>query len=1193
MSAFVHLDIHTEYSLVDSVVRIDRLMRAVVAAGMPAVALRDQGNLFALVKFYKAALAAGLKPIIGVDLLLAGEEGAAPTRLALYCQNREGYLNLSSLVSRSWLEGQGQVRGLPLLQADWFEGNTAGLIALSGGHEGDIGRALLSGQDDVARDLAANWTGHFPDRFYLECSRTGRAGEADYLAAVLPLASELGLPLIASNAVRFLEPDEFEAHETRVCIHDGRTLDDPRREHRYTEQQYLRTGEEMAELFADLPEALDNTLELAKRCNLQLDLGRPQLPEFPVPEGETAASFLRSESEKGLDERLAIILADADADAEGADEKRQAYVERLNIELEVIINMDFPGYFLIVADFILWAKNNGVPVGPGRGSGAGSLVAYALKITDLDPLQYDLLFERFLNPERVSMPDFDVDFCMEGRDRVIEYTAQKYGRERVSQIITYGSMAARAVVRDVGRVMGNPYGLCDRVAKLVPFEIGMTLPRALTGLEKKDQAEALKSRSLADLIARSETELAIAYKTDDEVGPLLDMALSLEGLSRNAGKHAGGVVIAPTQLTDFCPLYAEAGSTAQVTQLDMKDVESMGLVKFDFLGLRTLTIIDWAMQEVNQLREKAGEGPLDIVDIPLDDVASYKLLKAQNTTAVFQLESRGMKDLIRRLQPDNFDDIIALVALFRPGPLESGMVDDYVERKHGRAETVYPHEKIEWILRPTYGVILYQEQVMQIAQELSGFSLGGADVLRRAMGKKNPEEMEKQRGGFVEGAVANGVDAELAGQIFDLIDKFAGYGFNKSHSAAYALLAYQTAWLKAHYPAGFMAAVMSADMDNTEKVVGLIEDSRAQGLEILPPEINSSEYKFRPIDERQLRYGLGAIKGVGEAAIEAVLAERDENGLFKDLHDLCHRCAGGKLNKRALETLVCAGALDNLGEHRAAILAELPEAIQAAQQHVAAEAAGQNDLFGLEAAPQPAAPSGNQPDVPVWKDAERLSREKDCLGLYLTGHPIEAWRTELAELTSGTLAELISRAEPAQSREQGNYRRQKGKLVRLAAWVTAVRVQQGKRAFLTLDDRTAQIEAALFGEAFFDNQHDLRKDRVVVIDGYLGYDDFLRGYSVRVEQLHELEAARERNLKGLVLNWQARPGVDSMTELLPVLLEPYRGGLCPVRVDYKNGNASASLRLGEEWRIKPKEALLETLREQLGEQNVQLVYRIS
>ncbi|MEJ2452289.1 MAG: DNA polymerase III subunit alpha, partial [Gammaproteobacteria bacterium] len=919
--SFVHLHLHTEYSLVDGLIRIKPLARAVADAGMPAVAVTDQSNLFAMVKFYRAAMAAGVKPLIGVDLWVNTRQNPLQaTRCVLLCQDTQGYHNLTELISRSYLEGQHQ--GRPMLDSAWLDGHSEGLIALSGGRDGEIGQHLLAERWDEARQAADFWQTLFPERFYLELQRTGRDGEAAYLFHAVELATRHELPVVATNDVRFLRREDFEAHEARVCIHDGRTLDDPRRPRLYSEQQYLRDTQEMVKLFEDLPEAIDNSVEIAKRCNLELSLGTNVLPEYPVPEGMSVEDFLASEARNGLKQRLTLLPAQS---TEANPQLEQAYQQRLELELGVINKMGFPGYFLIVADFIRWAKQNGIPVGPGRGSGAGSLVAYALTITDLDPLQFDLLFERFLNPERVSMPDFDVDFCMEKRDRVIEYVAERYGREKVSQIITYGSMAAKAVVRDVGRVLGHPYGFVDRIAKLIPFELGMTLDKAL------DQEEALR-----DL-----------YNQDEDVHGLIDLARALEGLARNAGKHAGGVVIAPSKLTDFTPLYCEQGGQSVVTQFDKDDVEAVGLVKFDFLGLRTLTIINWALLEINQRRQAAGEPAIDIARIPMADAAAFALLKSCATTAVFQLESRGMKDLIKRLQPDSFEDIVALVALFRPGPLQSGMVDDFIDRKHGRAAVAYPHPDLEPILKPTYGVILYQEQVMQIAQVLAGYTLGGADLLRRAMGKKKPEEMAKQRSIFVDGAKANGVEEKTATYIFDLMEKFAGYGFNKSHSAAYALVSYQTLWLKTHYPSAFMAAVLSADMDNTDKVVSLIDECRDMQLTVEPPNINTCEHRFTAKDHQTIVYGLGSIKGVGEAAIDGVINERKQNGTFRDLFDLCQRIDMRKLNRRTLEALIMAGALDVFGQTRATLMASLPAAVQIAEQYSRNRDAGQNDMFGM------------------------------------------------------------------------------------------------------------------------------------------------------------------------------------------------------------------------------------------------------
>ncbi len=1150
---FVHLRVHSEYSLVNGVVRVKPLVAACAAAAMPAVAVTDQSNLFAMVKFYKAALAAGVKPIIGVDLWLRNEaDHNQPHRLVLLCQDREGYLNLTRLISRSYIEGQ--ERGVPMIRKDWLKGAGAGLIALSGGRAGDVGQALLAGNRAAAEAALAEWMTLFPGRFYLELQRTGRPQDEDYLHQAVALAGAEGVPVVATNDVHFLKRDDYGAHEARVCIHDGRVLGDSRRPRLYSEQQYLRTPAEMAELFADLPEALENSVEIARRCNLQLKLGEAVLPEFPIPAGLTTDTFFRKEAAEGLERRLAVLF---DPAAPDFAEKRRQYDERLQLELDVITQMGFPGYFLIVADFIRWAKHNDVPVGPGRGSGAGSLVAYALDITDLDPIRYDLLFERFLNPERVSMPDFDVDFCMEGRDRVIDYVVQRYGRERVSQIITYGSMAAKAVVRDVGRVLGFPYGFVDQIAKLIPFELGITLEKALA------QEEQLRER----------------YEKEDDVRELIDLARKLEGMARNAGKHAGGVVIAPTALTDFTPLFCESGGDGTVTQFDKDDVEAVGLVKFDFLGLRTLTIIDWAVKIINRERQQSGEPLLDIAFIPLDDKPTFDLLKSCATTAVFQLESQGMKDLIKRLQPDCFEDIVALVALFRPGPLQSGMVDDFIMRKKGRAKITYPHPLLEPILKPTYGVIVYQEQVMQIAQVLAGYTLGAADLLRRAMGKKKPEEMAKQRDIFTTGARERGIDAKIATPIFDLMEKFAEYGFNKSHSAAYALVSYQTAWLKAHYPAAFMAAVMSADMHHTDKVVTFIDEARHMGLDILPPDVNLCSTSFTVKDECAIYYGLGAIKGVGTAATDNMVEERERNGPYKDLFDFCRRIDQRRVNRRVLEALIRAGALDQLGPRRAVLMASLSAALQAAEQHGRDSAAGQDDLFGHAVPATSDASALRFVDAPEWSDQQRLEGEKDTLGLYLTGHPIEQYEHELAQFVKIRIASL---------------KPERDQTVVIAGLVVAIRARVSKRgdrmAFVILDDRSGRIELAVFSEAYNRFRNYLVKDKLLVVEGTVSVDEYSGGFKMSAERIFDIDEAREQYARRVEIGVSAAQAGNGFSHSLAQVLEPFREGRCPVWLDYLGDGARARLVLGPEWRVRPSDALIHRLKELAGEDKVRVIY---
>ena len=1170
MSAqFVHLRLHTEYSLVDGLVRIKPLAKQVAKMGMPAVAVTDQSNLFALVKFYKAAMAEGVKPIVGSDVWIYNEtEPASPHRLTLLTQNLEGYRALTELISRAYQDNQRQ--GVPMLMADWLEASNAGLIALSGGREGRIGRALLAGQTDDARRELERWLKVFDQRFYVELQRTGRPQEEEYIEAAVDLAVEFNAPPVATNDVRFLTPDEFYAHEARVCINQGRVLDDPRRPKDYTDRQYLRSPGEMAGLFHDLPEALENTVEIAKRCSLELTLGENFLPNFPVPDAMTVEGFFAEESRKGLDRRLAVLMPDASA------EKRQPYLDRLEDEIGVINQMRFPGYFLIVADFIQWAKDNGIPVGPGRGSGAGSLVAYALRITDLDPMEFELLFERFLNPERVSMPDFDVDFCMERRDEVINYVAEHYGRDRVSQIITYGSMAAKAVVRDVGRVLGHPYGFVDRIAKLIPFELGITLEKALIDSE----------------------DLSALYKSDEDIKALIDLGQKLEGITRNAGKHAGGVVIAPSRLIDFAPLYCEQGGDNLVTQFDKDDVEAVGLVKFDFLGLRTLTIIDWALATINRGRKATGDAPVGIDFIPRNDPATYALLKRKATTAVFQLESRGMKELIGRLLPDCFEDIIALVALFRPGPLQSGMVDDFVNRKHGKAKVDYPHPSLEVVLKPTYGVIVYQEQVMQIAQVMAGYTLGGADLLRRAMGKKKPAEMAKQREIFVNGATGRGVQEATATYIFDLMEKFAEYGFNKSHSAAYALVSYQTAWLKAHYPSEFMAAVLSADMDNTDKVVVLIEECRDMKLAIAPPDINQSEFRFTVREGGGIIYGLGALKGVGENAVDDLISERSNNGPFKDLFDLCKRIDLRKANRRVLEALIHAGALDSFNPNRAQHMADLGDALKAAEQHNAMVAAGQDDLFGLPDEPM-ARDETSKPreSVEAWPENQRLANEKATLGLYLTGHPIAQYEHELVNFITARLGNL---SVDSDSFGNGGFRRGNEQRATVAGLVVEMRTKQnknGKRmSFATLDDRTGRLEVAVFSEVYEQFRDCIAKDALLVVEGSLGMDDFAGQMRLTAEKLYTIEQASARFAKHLLVEWSHHPANLSPThsalaDELVELLKPFQGGPCPIMIDYRGKGAKSLLQLGDLWRVHPGEELLNRLRKHIGPERVRIQYQ--
>ncbi len=1530
---FVHLRLHTEYSLNDSIIRLKPLMAACHSATMPAVAMTDRMNLYALVKFYNTAMAQGVKPILGADIHIKEDEKGNFSHLILLCQNNTGYRNLSKLISKAYLEGQTLQQ--PLVTKQWVAEYSEGIIALSAGRDGDIGQNLLASNTDKALACLKYWRETFPNRFYLELQRTQRKNEENYLHQVIELAQQTQTPVVATNDVRFLKQSDFEVHEARVCISGSYVVNDASRPKIYSEQQYLKTAEEMQSLFADIPEAIENTVEIAKRCNVSLTLGKNYLPEFPIPEGLTEAEFFCQESRKGLEERLDFLL---DRSASHFIKQRKPYDERLETELGVINEMGFPGYFLIVADFIQWAKDNDIPVGPGRGSGAGSLVAYALKITDLDPLAYDLLFERFLNPERVSMPDFDIDFCMDNRDRVIDYVSRHYGKEKVSQIITYGSMAAKAVIRDVGRVYGHPYGFVDRIAKQIPPDVGMTLTKALAVSE----------------------DLKKSYDNDEEVHAMLDMALSLEGLSKNVGKHAGGVLISPSELTDFTPLYCEPDGSGIMSQYDKNDVEAVGLVKFDFLGLRNLTIIDWALKIINGQRQQNNQDPLKIETIPLDDEKSYDLLKAQKTTAIFQLESRGMKDLIKRLQPDVFEDIVALVALYRPGPLGSGMVDDFVNRKNG-AKVEYPHPALEPVLEPTYGIILYQEQVMQIAQILGNFSLGGADLLRRAMGKKKPEEMEKQRFAFMKGALENKIDESLATYIFDLMEKFSGYGFNKtvdkntkiytingikkiedcqagdvvvsctasgkhvqskvialhdhgyvplweiefddktterctldhkwltekgqqplwkiiqlgcqvwgstayqtrytcppkampdlyeydknrsfsrqrtqnvlrnnhqdpqesqrtfstmrsmskhstinqsrdlqeaetysrnapkifrnsqenlcstrdtattsatikkvarytpqripknssqssclsqtfqvgdvvrtsfkstrlypqyttslssrekasrfcqsgdengnrgrwsvalstdsfrrkfttrsstrshvksgnhetilainpafdagfqrqlwqayltqsertapdnqrwqlgrdtvlrkpiratfvgwhqgydlevdhpehnfllasglccsnSHSAAYALVSYQTAWLKAHYPAEFMAAVLSADMDNTEKVVMLIDDCRQLDLSIVPPDINQSDYRFSVNNKGEIVYGLGALKGAGEGILNIITSERETGGEYRSLAHLCQRISAKKVNRRILETLVKAGAFDNTGSNRHSLMSFIPEALRMSNQHHQAQGFGQSDLFGGAMAIE--ADDKVCLVLEEWPERQRLTYEKDSLGLYLTGHPISEYKAELDQIVTRPLVFLtdMEDGEPYSTVPDA-------KLI-IAGLISDFRFQttdKGKRVFVTLDDRSAYYEMLIFSDVLEGKEALICKDELLVVQGSLKRD-YLGKTRIRIENIYDIASTRNTFARQMILSvdqqqWQDDTQYAStMLDTLDSLCVTAEESQCVVKIQYSNTQAKVDLRLGANYRAPIQQDSIVALRKIFGKQAVNIEY---
>ena len=1145
---FVHLGIHTEFSITESIVRIPDLVKVAVAEEMPALAITDLSNLHAAVKFYGACLGKGIKPIMGSVIRLNDAEH----RATLLAMSNKGWRNLTEIVSRGFIEGQ--QLSTPCIQKEWILEQAQDLIILLGQHS-DVGKMLCSSNPQKAEPLLEAWIEKFGDRVYLALTRTERVGEEDFILQAAKLAAKYQIGVVAHNDVHFIEQDDFEAHEARVCIADGYVLSDDKRPKPYSPEQYFKTAEQMSELFSDIPSAIENTYEIAKRCNVSLQLGTYFLPDFPIPDGYTIDTYFEHLSRTGLEERLNHLYP---VEKRGEDwaEVRQPYDERIKYEVDIILKMGFPGYFLIVMDFIQWAKNNGVPVGPGRGSGAGSLVAYSLKITDLDPLRYDLLFERFLNPERVSMPDFDVDFCIAGRDRVIEYVAQHYGREAVSQIATFGTMAAKGAIRDVARVLGKSYGLADRISKMVPTKpLGVDLKQAI---EMEPQ--------LKDIVTNP------SNPDHDDAAEIWEMALKLEGITRNTGKHAGGVVIAPGKITDYSAVLCDADGTNRVAQYDKDDVEAAGLVKFDFLGLRNLTVIEDAVQNIN--KRIKSDTPLDIANVELDDKDAYLIFAEANTTAVFQFESVGMKKMLKEARPSKFEEIIAFVSLYRPGPMD--LIPDFIHRMHG-GEFEYLHPLLESVLEPTYGIMVYQEQVMQAAQFCAGYTLGGADLLRRAMGKKKPEEMVKQRQIFIEGAAKKDIDEATANHIFDYMEKFAGYGFNKSHAAAYALVAYHTAWLKAHYPAEFMAAVLSSEMQNTDSIVFLIDDCRNNKLEVLPPSVNMSLYHFHASDERTIVYGLGAIKGVGEQAMQSVIDSRIKEGPYKDLFDFCHRIDLKKINKRTLEALIRAGALDCLGIERSSLMAQLPEAVQAAEQARSNRETGIMDLFGEveEVQRKPAKP------VKPWSDEVRLKGEKDTLGLYLTGHPIDTYRAELKQFVSVKLNELTPTRRGVTS---------------IFAGLVVDIANFPNRIMITLDDGTARVEISCNHERFQRHKDIIKLEQVVVIEGEIYEREGFDRPMARLSKAFNLNEIRQKRAQNIQIRLAHDLMGKSLAKELQGMLLPYCNiDMCQhigVQIQLEQSFASAELLLGAQWKVAPLDELLAKLRDYFGKDAIYIEYQV-
>ncbi|OJX33498.1 MAG: DNA polymerase III subunit alpha [Burkholderiales bacterium 68-12] len=1176
---FVHLRLHTEFSVVDGTNRIDDVVASAAADGQPALAITDLNNLFGAIKFYRAARGKGVKPVLGAEIMLEAEAGHAPARMLLLVQSRQGYLHLSELLARAWTGNA--AKGQALCSWAWLQELGEGLIALSGAQAGPVGQALLRGDEAGATDLALRLAGLFPHRFYIEVQRAGRPEDEAHVAAAVPLAARLRLPVVATHPVQFATEDDYEAHEARVCIAEGEILANPRRVRRFTREQYFKTAAQMQQLFADLPSALANTVEIAKRCNLTLVLGKPQLPDFPTPGGMPIEEYFRLASFEGLEQRLAHLYPDP----QERERQRPRYVERLEFELGTILKMGFPGYFLIVGDFIQWAKANGCPVGPGRGSGAGSLVAYALKITDLDPLQYNLLFERFLNPERVSMPDFDIDFCQANRDRVIDYVKEKYGKDAVSQIATFGTMAAKAAIRDVGRVMDMSYTFCDGISKLVPGKPGQTYTLAYPPEQKKDGD---KNNYALEL----EPQLYERVRKEEDVRTIIEMAQKLEGMTRNIGMHAGGVLIAPGKLTDFCPLYQQPGSESAVSQYDKDDVEAIGLVKFDFLGLATLTILEIAKEFI--VRRHKGQENFAFENIALDDGPTYRLFSEGKTEAVFQFESRGMQGMLKEARPSRLEDLIALNALYRPGPMD--LIPSFVARKHGKEVVEYPHPLVEPVLAETYGIMVYQEQVMQTAQVLGGYSLGGADMLRRAMGKKKPEEMAQHRDLFRKGAAEKGISQEKADEVFDLMEKFAGYGFNKSHAAAYSLLAYHTAWLKVHYTAEFFCANMTVEMDDTDKLKVLHEDATRQfGMQFEPPDINRGQYRFEPVSDTVIRYGLGAIKGTGQQAIEAIVAAREgrgegprghEKGPFTSLFDFCVRVDRGRINKRTVDALIKAGAFDSLHRNRAALSASIDRAFDfAAAQLANANQGGLFDMMGDDAHGS----STQEPelaDVPPWGVREQLVQEKTALGFYLSGHLFDEGAREIAGFVRTRIADLVDTRETQT----------------VAGIVSDFRVvtgQRGRQGIFVLEDGAARVEASASESVVQTYRELLKDDELVIVSGRL--QPGRNGFEARfiVQQVHDLAGARCRFGRYLhVAAGLPPPEVGRLLREFPARTESTEHGdlqqglrvRLSLRCMQGGEGAAAEVQLGDAFRVYPSDAALAAWRAQAAGGAVAVVY---
>ncbi|ROQ91217.1 DNA polymerase III subunit alpha [Desulfosoma caldarium] len=1163
MPPFVHLHVHSQYSLLDGAIRLDDLVHKAKEFEMHAVAVTDHGNMFGALEFYEKAKKAGIKPIIGCEIYLAprgrhtrGAFGPAGTatngadddrnqHLILLAQDLTGYKNLLKIVTLGYLEG---FYYKPRADKELLRAHHEGLIALSGCLKGEVAMELLHDRADAARRAAREYQEIFgEDRFFLEIQANGIPEQAIVNEKIIALAKETGLPLVATNDCHYLTRSDARAHDILLCIQTGKNVLDEKRMKFRTDQLYFKSPEEMFREFSHVPEALENTVRIADMCSLKIPLGEYHFPVFPVPNGESIETQFRKTAMKGFEKRLSEIRHNR---PHLSDQDLEEYRKRLQYELDVIVDMGFAAYFLIVADFIAYAKNRGIPVGPGRGSAAGSLVAYVMGITDLDPIEHGLIFERFLNKERISMPDIDVDFCVLGRDEVFRYVSEKYGRDQVAQIATFGTMQAKAVVRDVGRALAMPYNEVDKIAKLIPAGPDVTLAKAF----------------------EQEPRLVELQRDNPQIRELFEIAQALEGLTRHASTHAAGVVISDKPLVEYMPLFRDQDGKV-VTQFSMKYVEKAGLIKFDFLGLRNLTVIHNAVQ----LIEKNHGVRLDMKRLPLDDPKTYQLLGRADTTGVFQLESSGMRDILVRLQPERFDDIVALVALYRPGPIKSGMVDHYIDGKHGRIPMSYDLEPLRPILESTYGVILYQEQVMEIARVLANYTLGEADILRRAMGKKIPEVMAAQRERFLAGARENGIDLTKANHIFDLMDKFAGYGFNKSHSAAYALIAYQTAYLKAHYPVEFMAALLNSFLSNTDQVVKLINECRDKNIAVLPPDVNVSELDFTVV-EGKIRFGLGAVKNVGEGAIEAILAARAKDGPFTSIYNFCERVDSSKVNRRVLEHLIKCGAFDSIHPDRARVLAAMDQALERAQVRQRDRNAGQLSLFDLLRASSDHSPEPQSlPEVPSWDSRTVLNYEKETLGFYISGHPLDHYMDILKTLCTADTQKVREKPEGA-----------KVILCGLVSLTKEVTTKKGERmAFLNLEDKEGTLEVVCFPETYLKARFLLHGDDPLAIFGTLQHDE--KGSKVLADEILTLEEAQSRSVDAVLIKLPAHVLDRNTLETLRHLLVAHAGNCQTMLHVDVDGQATAVIALNSKLHVTPSQGFVEAMTARFGTDCLELV----